>query len=153
MTGSNVQTTDSRTLLLVEDNPGDVRLFEEAFGTECAAELHVVSTGEDALDFVHRRGAYADAPRPDLIFLDWHLRRLDGNDVLAALNDDPSEAYIPIIVLTGSQSEREVREAYEANANACITKTADPAELEAKLHAAVEFWLSIAEIPSSGGNW
>ncbi|WP_339104913.1 response regulator [Haloterrigena salinisoli] len=137
----------SQTLLLVEDNPGDARLIEEAFSPALADRLRVVSTGDEALDFVNQRGEYVDAQRPDLILLDWHLPGIDGGTVLAELNSDSNHRRIPVIVLTGSQSEQEVRDAYAKNANACITKTAEPDELEATLRVFENFWLSTVRLP------
>ena len=144
--------TESRiqsfTLLLVEDNPGDARLFREALSDSLADSLYVVSTGEEALDFVNQRGEYEETPNPDFIFLDWHLPDMHGEDVLVELNDNPDYNHIPIIVLTGSQSVRETRRAYKQNANACLSKRASPDELEATLRAFENFWLSAARLPS-----
>lgn len=140
-------TTQSFALLLVEDNPGDARLLEEAFSPVLADGLHTVSSGEGAVDFVNQRGTHANAPRPDLILLDWHLPDMDGEDVLTELNSDPDHAHIPVIVLTGSQSDTEILDAYTRNANACITKSANPDELEETLRALERFWLSTARLP------
>lgn len=138
----------SQTLLLVEDNPGDARLIEEAFSPALADRLRVVSTGDEALDFVNQRGEYVDARRPDLILLDWHLPGMDGGNVLAELNADSNHRRIPVIVLTGSESEQEVRDAYAKKANACINKTAEPDELEETLRVFENFWLSAVRLPS-----
>ncbi|WP_290815382.1 response regulator [Halovivax sp.] len=146
------RSSPARTLLLVEDNPGDARLIEEAFSPAVAEGLRVVSNGDEALDFVNRRGEYEGARPPDLILLDWHLPGTDGEEVLAELNAHPNHGHVPVIVLTGSQSEREVRDSYVKNANACITKAADPDELEETLRAFEEFWLSAARLPRSDGG-
>ncbi len=135
------------TVLLVDDNPGDARLIREALSPSLAEGLHVVHTGDQALDFVNQRSEYEDAPPPDVILLDWHLPCTTGEDVLAELNSDPQHDHIPIIVLTGSQSEAEIRSSYRQNANACITKDASPDELEETLRAFEEFWLSAARLP------
>lgn len=136
------------TLLLVEDNAGDARLVKEAVDeTRFTDELHTVSDGEEALDFVHQRGDYTDARRPDLILLDWHLPGTSGEEVLAALKGDRNLSQIPVIVLTGSLSEREVIQAYTTHANACITKSSDPDAVIEAMHVLEEFWLSVARLP------
>lgn len=148
MTHSDTEGDQPHTLLLIEDNPGDARLIKEAFSDSAVADkLHIVSTGSDALDFVHQRGEHSDAPLPDLILLDWHLPGMDSADVLAELNNDPDLDHIPVIILTGSQSEQEIRDSYKQNANACITKEANPAELEETLEAFEKFWFSAARLP------
>ncbi|SDR19536.1 response regulator [Natronobacterium texcoconense] len=139
------------TILLVEDNPGDARLVEEALSDPVRADtLHTVHTGSEALDFVDQRDEYADAPAPDLVLLDWHLPGKGGKGILTELNDDPNHDHIPVIVLTGSQSDREVREAYELNANACLSKNSSPDEFEETLRAFEDFWLSAARLPCDG---
>lgn len=132
-------TRGTHTLLLVEDNPGDARLIREAFSPAVADRLRVVSTGDEAVDFVNQRGEYTEAPRPDLILLDWHLPGMNGEEVLAELKSDSNNNHIPVIVLTGSQSKQEVRNAYANHANACITKTADPDELKETLRVSRTF--------------
>lgn len=134
-------------LLHIEDHPGDARLIREALSPALSEGLHTVSTGSEALDFLNQHGEYKDAPRPDLILLDWHLPDMDGKEVLAKLNADPDYNHIPVIVLTGSQSEREVRTLYKQDANACITKDANPDELESTFRAFEDFWLSAARLP------
>ena len=150
MARSSTERKQSRTLLLIEDNPGDARLLKEAFSDPALTDaLRIVSTGADALDFVHQRGEYSDAPLPDLILLDWNLPGMDGADVLAELNGDPDLNHVPVIVLTGSQAEQDIRDSYQQNANACITKEASPAELEETIRAFEKFWFSAARLPSS----
>lgn len=139
------------TLLLAEDNPGDARLVKEALGDARLAEaLRVVSTGGDALDFVHQRGDYAGAPRPNLILLDWNLPGTSGEEVLEELNDDPDLDHIPVVVLTGSQARSDVVAAYSKHANACLTKAADPDEYIEAIRAFEAFWLSTARLPRTG---
>lgn len=138
----------SPTLLLVEDNPGDARLAQEAFSeVGVAGELHVVSTGDEALDYVHQRGEYSEAPKPALIFLDWHLTGTSGEAVLTELKGDQNLKHIPVIVLTGSQPDREVINVYRNHANACITKPSDPDGLVDTVRVVEEFWLAIARLP------
>ncbi|WP_312909727.1 response regulator [Natronosalvus caseinilyticus] len=151
MARSQEDVAQSRTILLVEDNLGDARLVEEVCSDLGFGDLlHIVSTGSDALDFVNQRGEYADVPRTDLIALDWHLPGMDGKKVLDQLNNNPAHIHIPIIVITGTLSEQEVREVYASNANACISKPAGPDELEETIRAFEAFWLSTARLPSVG---
>lgn len=117
-------------ILLVEDNPGDVRLTKEllAEGTGNPT-IHVVTDGPDALDFLHQRGEYRDAPRPDAILLDLHLPRMDGEEVLTRIDDERSE--IPVIVLSGSQKGADLKLAdVEDEVDACVEKPIDPDTLE-----------------------
>lgn len=138
----------SRDILLVEDNPGDARLVSEALSeTGSALTLHTVSDGDEALDFVHQRGEYADAPRPDLVLLDWNLPGTTGADVLEELNGTPALRRIPVVVLTGSQAESDVVTAYANRANACLTKSGDPETYMNTIRVFEEFWLSVAELP------
>ncbi|WP_222918059.1 response regulator [Natrinema sp. SYSU A 869] len=154
MSDSPPDSSDPHNLLLVEDNPGDARLVEEAL-SESPPEniLHTVSDGDEALDFLYQRDAYADAPRPDIVLLDWNLPGMSGADVLAELSDDPARRVIPIIVLTGSQSETDVVTAYTNCANACITKTGDPDAYITTIRVFEKFWLSVAELPNPNGKW
>lgn len=149
MVQSNPDVSRSHTILLVEDNPGDARLVKEICSDMGLVDLlHTVSAGSDALDFVNRRGEYTDVPQTDLIVLDWHLPDMDGGVVLEELNSDPDTTHIPIIVITGSLSEQEIRKAYEKNASACIPKPAGPDELEETIRAVEAFWLSTARLPN-----
>ena len=108
---------DEIHILLVEDNPGDVRLTVEALrGAKVANELHVVGDGEEAIEFLRQERRHVDAPRPDIVLLDLNLPRLDGHDVLADIKSDPDLAKIPIIVLTSSTAERDIEQAYELHA-------------------------------------
>lgn len=114
-------------LLLVEDNPGDLRLVEEAFD-ERAIEttLHAVSTGEAAIEFVYQRGAFENAPEPDVILLDWNLRKMDGEAVLTEI--EPAVSDVPVVVMTGTQSKAAIVESEGPRADAYLTKPSDPGE-------------------------
>ncbi|QRV14674.1 response regulator [Haloterrigena salifodinae] len=136
-------------VLLVEDNPGDVRLIEEAFRDAGAdSELHAVTNGEEALDFVYRRDDHANAPRPDLIILDWNLPRTSGEQVLMELKDDPEHKRIPVTVLTGSQDESDVLHSYRKHANACLKKAVEPDEFLETIRAYAEFWFTTVRLPN-----
>ncbi len=116
-------------VLLVDDNPGDVRLAEEAFReTNGAIKLHVASDGVEALSFLRRESQYAGSHRPDLILLDLNMPRMDGFEMLAQIRADASLRLIPVVILTVSDAEVDIAESYELNANLYLTK---PVGLEA----------------------
>ena len=139
-------------VLLVEDDPDDVKITRRAFKKgRISNPLYVVRDGEEALHFLRRTGAYAgddvEAPRPGLILLDLNLPRLDGREVLDAIKNDADLRHIPVVVLTTSSEEADVLGCYERGANTYITK---PVEFGSFLEAVItigEYWLSIAQIP------
>lgn len=140
--------TEEIHILLVEDNPGDVRLTVEALrDAKVANELHVVGDGEEAIKFLRQDGRYIDAPRPDIVLLDLNLPRLDGRDVLAAIKTDPDLAKIPIIVLTSSSAERDIQQAYELHANCYVSKPVDFTEFIQAVRSLEGFWLKIVRLP------
>jgi CheY-like chemotaxis protein len=135
-------------ILLVEDNPGDVRLTREAFKAgRIENDLHVVSDGTEALAFLSQQGEYADVPRPDLVLLDLNLPGKDGEEVLEELKTDPSLRSIPVIVLTSSRAEEDVVTSYELHANAYLTKPVDPDEFIETVRAFEKFWFSVVRLP------
>lgn len=135
-------------ILLVEDNPGDVRLTQEAVReAKIRNTLNVVIDGEQAIAYVRRQGEYADQPRPDLILLDLNLPRKDGREVLQDLKSDPDLHRIPVVVLTSSAAEQDILRTYDLYANAYVTK---PVDLEQFMHAVSsiqDFWLNIVKLP------
>lgn len=135
-------------ILLVEDNPGDVRLTKEAFKeAQISNTFHVVTDGVEALDFLYKRGSYTDAPDPDIILLDLNLPRKDGDEILDELTDDPALARIPVIILSSSQTEEDIARSYNLRANAYLTKPVDPEEFIETIRAFREFWLEIVRLP------
>jgi two-component system response regulator len=138
-------------ILLVEDDPGDELMAREAFAEEAShCVLHTAGDGEQALDFVYRRGSHADAPRPDFILLDLNLPRVDGREVLRTVKADPSVASIPVIVLTTSAAVEDLIACYGDHSNAYITK---PTQFDDFVHVVRqinEFWLRIARLPNLG---
>ncbi|OIB56517.1 response regulator [Natrialba sp. SSL1] len=135
-------------ILLVEDNPGDVRLTREAFKDgKIANTLHVTEDGVDALDFCYQRGEFADAPCPDLILLDLNLPRKDGEEVLEELKADSNLRHIPVIVLTSSDSHDDLVKSYDLHANAYLTKPVDPVEFIDTIQTLEQFWLSLVQLP------
>jgi chemotaxis family two-component system response regulator Rcp1 len=129
-------------ILIVEDNPGDVRLIVEALGElPFRTESHVASDGQQALDFLQRRGDYEDAPRPDLVLLDLNLPKLSGREVLARVKQDPALRRIPVTVLTSSAAEEDVMNSYDLHANCYVTKPMRYERFVSVLTAISEFWL------------
>jgi len=142
------ERTRTVEILLVEDNPGDVRLMREAFRDISAPHhLSVVGTGRGAMQFLHREDGYADAPRPDLVLLDLMLPDLHGFKVLAAIKNDPVLRRIPAVVFSGSQKREEVAEAYNLNANSYIAKPVDLADFIKVVKGVEEFWLTVVKLP------
>jgi two-component system, chemotaxis family, response regulator Rcp1 len=142
---SRVRTAE---VLLVEDNPADVRLFREALRDRKAElDLHVVDNGEDALRFLRREGPFHSAPKPDLIVLDLNLPRKDGREVLAEVKQDPGLRRIPVVVLTTSNAESDVTRAYDLHANCYLRKPSDLDEFISAVRACESFWLNIVRLP------
>ena len=138
-------------ILMVEDNPGDVRLTREALkGAKMWAQVHVVEDGVAALDYLYRRAPYESALRPDLILLDLNLPRMDGREVLAIVKGDPTLRLIPIVVLTTSQAEEDVLRAYHLNANCYVTKPVDLEKFMVVVKSIDVFWLTVVTLPPNG---
>jgi two-component system, chemotaxis family, response regulator Rcp1 len=141
--------SDDIQILLVEDNPGDVRLTQEALrGARVANELHVVGDGEEAIEFLRQKGRHTDVPRPDIVLLDLNLPGLDGGEVLAEIKTDPDLSKIPIIVLTSSSAEADIQRAYELHANCFISKPVDFTEFIGAVRSLEGFWLKIVRLPT-----
>lgn len=135
-------------VLLVEDSAGDVRLTQEAFrGANWAIHLHVAADGVEAMAFLRREGAHADAPRPDLILLDLNLPRMDGREVLARIKADESLRAIPTVILTTSELEADIVRSYELQANAYLTKPAQWDAFDALVKSINDFWLTNVKLP------
>ena len=140
-------------LLLVEDNPADVRLTIEALKEgKVANRLTVVDDGVKAMEYLYRQGAYADAVRPDLILLDLNLPRKDGREVLAEVKADPALRQIPVVVLTTSQAEEDVLRAYDLHCNCYIYKPVDFEQFMKVVRTIEDFWLTVVHLPSSGSG-
>lgn len=136
-------------ILLVEDNPGDVRMAVEAL-KDCRVsnQLNVVEDGVEALAFLKGQDGYAGSPRPDLILLDLNLPRKDGHQVLAEIKADPDLRRIPVVVLTTSENERDVHKAYDLNANCYITKPGGLEQFVAVMKSIQYFWSMVVQLPS-----
>lgn len=135
-------------VLLVEDNPGDVRLTLEALKE---AKMHnrvsVVQDGMEAMDFLRKRGKFADATRPDLILLDLNLPRKNGREVLAEIKADESLKCIPVVVLTTSEAEQDILKAYKLHANCYVTKPVDLDQFIKVVQSIENFWMTVVKLP------
>jgi chemotaxis family two-component system response regulator Rcp1 len=151
MNMNNQQRVKPVQLLLVEDNPGDVRLTKETLkDAKLMVDLNVVGDGVEAMAFLRQQGKHAKAPRPDLILLDLNLPKKDGREVLAEIKQDPELKRIPVVVLTISTAEEDILKSYNLYANAYVSK---PLNLEqfAKITKAIEdFWFTIVKLPPNG---
>ncbi len=136
-------------VLLVEDNPGDVRLTKEALKEgKLLNHVHVVGDGVEALSFVRKQGKYANAVQPDLILLDLNLPKKDGREVLAAIKTDPGLKRIPVVVLTTSSAEEDVLKTYDLHANCYITKPVDLEQFMRVVKSIEDFWVTVVKLPS-----
>jgi chemotaxis family two-component system response regulator Rcp1 len=134
-------------VLLVEDNPGDVRLTLETFrDANKSARLHLAANGVEAMAFMRRQGGYALAPRPVLILLDLNLPKMDGREVLAEVKGDIDLKTIPIVILTTSDTESDITRSYQLQANCYLTKPVRLEEFENLVRSINDFWLTKAKL-------
>ena len=135
-------------ILLVEDNPGDVRLTQEVFKEgRLSNHMHVVGDGVEALSFLRRQGKYAGAVRPDIVLLDLNLPKKDGREVLSEIKKDEDLKRIPVVVLTTSSAEQDILRAYDLHANCYISKPVDLDEFIKVVRTIEDFWLQIVRLP------
>ena len=138
------------SVLLVDDDEGDLLMIQEALDSGTAAhEIHVAHDGQEALDFLRRQGRFADAPRPDLVLLDLNMPRMDGRQVLAAVKVDQELRKIPIVVLTTSRAPADIASSYDLHANAYVTKPMSLDDLTAVVKGIDDFFGGIADLPRS----
>ena len=136
-------------ILLVEDNPGDVRLTQEALGeAKVRNNLAVTKDGVEALTYLRREPPFENATRPDLILLDLNLPRKDGREVLSEIKADPDLRRLPVVVLTTSSAEKDVLESYNLYANCYITKPVDLDQFVRIVSSIEDFWLTIVKLPN-----
>jgi two-component system, chemotaxis family, response regulator Rcp1 len=136
-------------ILLVEDNPGDVRLTQEAFrDSRLTIKLNVVMDGEDALNYLFRRPPYENATKPDMILLDLNIPKKDGREVLEEIKQDPVLRYVPVVVLTTSNAEQDIVKTYNLKVNAYINKPVDFDRFFDIVQKIETFWLMTATLPS-----
>jgi CheY-like chemotaxis protein len=136
-------------ILLVEDNPADVRLTQEALKEgKVRNNLHIARDGIEAIEFLRRVGKFSHATRPDLILLDLNLPRKDGREVLADIKADPELKAIPVVVLTTSSAEADIFKIYKLHANCYITKPVDLEQFVKVVKSIDDFWLTVVRLPS-----
>ncbi len=136
-------------ILLVEDNPGDVRLTREALKEgKVYSNLHWAQDGVEALEFLRRQGKFADMPRPDIILLDLNLPRKDGREVLFEIKNDDDLKRIPVVILTTSKAEEDVLRSYELHANCYVTKPVDLEKFIVVVQSIDRFWLTVVTLPN-----
>ena len=141
---------DSRLvqILLVEDNPADARLTQEAIrDTEFRYQLHLAEDGEEAMEFLHQEGEFADVPRPDLILLDLNLPGMDGREVLAEIKSDEDLGSIPVVVLTTSTAQQDLLYSYGLRANSYVNKPIDRDRFNDMIKSVMEYWINISTLP------
>jgi CheY-like chemotaxis protein len=136
-------------VLLVEDDPGDVLMTQEAFKDyKIANTLSVVTNGEDAIAYLRKQGRFADVPTPDLVLLDLNLPRRDGREVLRDVKTDEELRRIPIVVLTTSDAEEDVLSSYDLHANAYVRKPVDFEQFVTAVRAIDDFFITVVRLPS-----
>ena len=135
--------------LLIEDNPGDVRLTREALmESKLRNNLNVVSDGIEALAFLRRQGQYSEAPRPDVILLDLNLPKKDGREVLAEIKSDPDLKRIPVVIISSSEAEADILKSYDLHVNCYVTKPVNLDQFIKVVQSIESFWLTIVKLPS-----
>lgn len=141
---SPASTTAAIEILLVEDNPGDARLTQEALRDVNGAHLREVNNGFDAMACLRREGQYKDSPQPDLVLLDLNLPEMDGREVLAEIKQDPQLRRIPVVVMSTSNAAQDVLLSYNLHANCYVVKPIDFARFSALVKAVIGFWMAVA---------
>jgi CheY-like chemotaxis protein len=145
----HVESLEPIEVLLVEDNPADVRLTQEVLKDgRILNHLNVVNDGVEAMECMRREGRFSGMPAQDLVLLDLNLPRMDGREVLAAMREDPELSRIPVIVLTTSSDEADVMRAYDLHANCYITKPVKLDDFIGVLRSIEDFWLTVVRLPS-----
>lgn len=140
-------------ILLVEDNPGDVRLTREALKEgKVLNTLNVVGDGIEALAFLRHEGPYAKMPHPDIILLDLNLPRMDGRELLEKIKSDPNLLRIPVVILTTSKTEEDIITSYNLHANCFIAKPVDLDQFITVIKSVEEFWFTIVKLPPDGAK-
>lgn len=145
---SQQRSPDAVDILLVEDNPGDVRLIEEAFEeTDTETRVHAVTDGREAIELVTDESAAGLPSIPDLALIDLNLPQKDGCEVLEAIRGEPRFRGLPVVILTNSESSEDITRCYDARANAYLTKPVDPDEFVSLVQTVEQFWFEQAQLP------
>jgi len=145
---ADMPNTEPIKILMVEDNPGDARLAEEALkDSKINNSLYHVEDGVEAMQFLRRQAEYSDAPQPDLVLLDLNLPRKDGREVLAEIKEDPKLKLVPVVVMTTSEAERDLVKSYDLHANAYVVKPIDLERFIEVVQSIEVFWFTIVKLP------
>ena len=145
---ADMPNTEPIKILMVEDNPGDARLAEEALkDSKINNSLYHVEDGVEAMRFLRRQAEYSDAPQPDLVLLDLNLPRKDGREVLAERKEDPKLKLVPVVVMTTSEAERDLVKSYDLHANAYVVKPIDLERFIEVVQSIEVFWFTIVKLP------
>ena len=138
-----------RNILLVEDNPADVRITLEAFKEgKIKAKISVVKDGVEAMNFLKKKGSFSNDPLPDIVLLDLNLPKKDGREVLEEMKKDPDLKSIPVIILTSSKAREDIQKSYQLHCNCYLTKPVRLNEFETLITLINDFWLKVVELPS-----
>ena len=144
----NLENTRPFIILLVEDNPDDILLTQNALkGSKFIHKLYVAKDGKETMAFLNKNGEFKTAPSPDIILLDLNLPKMSGYEILVEIKNNPNLKHIPIVVLTVSDAEKDILKSYELHANCFITKPIDFKEFIENLKTIKDFWLSIVKLP------
>ena len=146
---SGIRLFNERHILIVEDNPGDVRLMREALrDLQPPVFIHVAGEGDEALRFLRKHAPFTEAPTPSLVFLDYNLPKANSREILKEIKQDVELRMIPLAVLTTSDAEKDIREAYELYANCYLRKPVDLDGFFDTIRSAARFWLDVAYTPA-----
>jgi two-component system, chemotaxis family, response regulator Rcp1 len=143
---------DPITVLMVEDDPDDVYLTEDALrSSRLRMNLHVVRDGVEAMQYLRQQGGYAHSRPPNLVLLDLNLPRMDGREVLTEIKEDPKLTHIPVVVLTTSKAEQDIAASYRQHANCYISKPVDIDQFRSVVASIESFWFTVVQLPSANG--
>lgn len=143
-----IRASDPIEVLLIEDNAADIHMVKRTLqASKISSNLTVLSDGKDALDYLNRKGAYADAKAPDLILLDLHLPRKNGYEILKEIRGDNRLKPIPVVILTNSETDTDITKSYEMHANTFITKPLNQKQFQDAISHVLEYWFGVASLP------
>lgn len=144
---------NSTDILIIEDNPGDARIIKEVLGNRTTVfSMHLVRDGLEALNFLHKKENYTQAPRPDLILLDLNLPKKDGREVLAEIKNDVHLRQIPVVVMSSSNAEDDIFRSYDLHANCYIAKPMELEQFVVAVKSIEDFWFSLVKLPKQNNN-
>jgi CheY-like chemotaxis protein len=148
MTSNSQPTSPQIEILLVEDDLADIKMTQRTLSRErFVNRLHIARDGVEAMQFLRREGSFADVPRPDLLLLDLNMPRKDGREVLREVKADPALKSIPVVILTTSAADRDVKHCYLENANSYVTKPVDMAQFREVVLSVTQYWFAVVKLP------